>query len=162
MTDFRTGIGYDSHRLAEGLPLRLGGVDIDYPLGCVAHSDGDAVIHALCDALFGAAGMDDIGTHFPDNDPRFKGADSRKLLTETVRMLQDDGWRIHNADVTIILEKPKLAPYKQSIKETLARILQIPVTALAVKAKTNEQMDAVGRGEGVAAIAAVSIIRAEN
>lgn len=162
MTDFRTGIGYDSHRLAEGLPLRLGGVDIAHHQGCVAHSDGDAVIHALCDALFGAAGMDDIGTHFPDTDPQFKGADSRGLLAETVRLLREDGWRVNNADVTIIMEKPKLAPYKQPIKETLARLLQIPESAMAVKAKTNERMDAVGRGEGVAAIAAVSIVRVAN
>ena len=159
MKDFRVGFGYDSHRLETGLKLRLGGVDIASDRGCVAHSDGDALIHALCDALFGAAGMEDIGTHFPDTDPAYKGADSTVLLAKTVEMLQQSGWKVNNADVTIILEKPKLASYKSLIKSEIAKLLQVEEDAVAVKAKTNEKMGAIGRGEGVAVTAAVTIIR---
>ena len=112
MEDFRVGFGYDTHRLEAGLKLRLGGVDIASDRGCVAHSDGDAVIHALCDALLGAAALGDIGTHFPDNDMAFKGIDSTVLLRRTVELLHQKGWQVHNADVTIVLERPKLVDYK--------------------------------------------------
>lgn len=159
MTDFRVGFGYDSHRLAEGLRLRLGGVDIESERGCVAHSDGDAVIHALCDALFGAAGLADIGTYFPDNDPTYAGIDSTILLQKAVELLTEEGWTINNADITIIMEKPKLASYKPMIRSRLAEIMRISTERVAVKAKTNEKMGFVGSGEGVAVTAAVTLRR---
>lgn len=159
MNDFRVGFGYDSHRLEPGLKLRLGGVDIESDRGCVAHSDGDALIHALCDALLGAAGLEDIGTHFPDTDPAYKGIDSTVLLQKTVELLHLSGWQVHNADLTIILERPKLSPYKSLIKSRLAQILRVSEAAVAVKAKTNEKMGEIGRGEGVAATVIVSIVR---
>ena len=159
MEDFRVGFGYDSHRLEAGLKLRLGGVDIASDRGCVAHSDGDAVIHALCDALLGAAALGDIGTHFPDNDMAFKGIDSTVLLQRTVELLHQKGWQVHNADVTIVLERPKLVGYKPLMQKCLAELLQIPVDAMSVKAKSNEGMGFTGHGEGVAVMAAVTLVK---
>lgn len=159
MEDSRVGFGYDSHRLAAGLKLRLGGVDIASDRGCVAHSDGDAVIHALCDALLGAAALGDIGTHFPDNDMAFKGIDSTILLRRTVELLHQKGWQVHNADVTIVLERPKLMDYKPLMQKCLAELLQIPVDAVSVKAKSNEGMGFTGHGEGVAVMAAVTVVK---
>jgi 2-C-methyl-D-erythritol 2,4-cyclodiphosphate synthase len=159
MEDFRVGFGYDSHRLEVGLKLRLGGVDIASDRGCVAHSDGDAVIHALCDALLGAAALGDIGTHFPDNDMAFKGIDSTILLRRTVELLHQKGWQVHNADVTIVLEHPKLVDYKPLMQKCLAELLQIPVDAVSVKAKSNEGMGFTGHGEGVAVMAAVTLVK---
>ena len=159
MEDFRVGFGYDSHRLAAGLKLRLGGVDIASDRGCVAHSDGDAVIHALCDALLGAAALGDIGTHFPDNDMAFKGIDSTVLLRRTVELLHQKGWQVHNADVTIVLERPKLVDYKPLMQKCLSELLQISVDAMSVKAKSNEGMGFTGHGEGVAVMAAVTVVK---
>ena len=159
MEDFRVGFGYDSHRLEAGLRLRLGGVDIASDRGCVAHSDGDAVIHALCDALLGAAALGDIGTHFPDNDMAFKGIDSTVLLQRTVELLHQKGWQVHNADVTIVLERPKLVDYKPMMQKCLAELLQIPVDAMSVKAKSNEGMGFTGHGEGVAVMAAATLVK---
>ena len=159
MEDFRVGFGYDSHRLEAGLKLRLGGVDIASDRGCVAHSDGDAVIHALCDALLGAAALGDIGTHFPDNDMAFKGIDSTVLLQRTVELLHQKGWQVHNADVTIVLERPKLVGYKPLMQKCLAELLQIPVDAMSVKAKSNEGMGFTGHGEGVAVMTAVTVVK---
>ena len=159
MEDSRVGFGYDSHRLEAGLKLRLGGVDIASDRGCVAHSDGDAVIHALCDALLGAAALGDIGTHFPDNDMAFKGIDSTVLLRRTVELLHQKGWQVHNADVTIVLERPKLVDYKPLMQKCLAELLQIPVDAMSVKAKSNEGMGFTGHGEGVAVMAAVTLVK---
>lgn len=159
MEDFRVGFGYDSHRLEAGLRLRLGGVDIASDRGCVAHSDGDAVIHALCDAMLGAAALGDIGTHFPDNDMAFKGIDSTVLLRRTVELLHQKGWQVHNADVTIVLERPKLVDYKPLMQKRLAELLQIPVDAMSVKAKSNEGMGFTGHGEGVAVMAAVTLVK---
>lgn len=159
MEDFRVGFGYDSHRLEAGLRLRLGGIDIASDRGCVAHSDGDAVIHALCDALLGAAALGDIGTHFPDNDMAFKGIDSTVLLRRTVELLHQKGWQVHNADVTIVLERPKLVDYKPLMQKRLAELLQIPVDAMSVKAKSNEGMGFTGHGEGVAVMAAVTLVK---
>lgn len=139
--------------------LRLGGVDIASDRGCVAHSDGDAVIHALCDALLGAAALGDIGTHFPDNDMAFKGIDSTVLLRRTVELLHQKGWQVHNADVTIVLERPKLVDYKPLMQKRLAELLQIPVDAMSVKAKSNEGMGFTGHGEGVAVMAAVTVVK---
>ena len=155
--NFRVGFGYDSHRLAEGLPLVLGGVKIPSDRGCVAHSDGDAVIHALCDALLGAAALGDIGTHFPDTDPAYKGIDSTLLLKKTVELLRAKGWRVNNADITIILEKPKLADHKTRMRTRLSQLMEVAEDVVCVKAKTNEKMGFVGAGEGVAVTAAVTI-----
>ena len=141
------------------MKLRLGGVDIASDRGCVAHSDGDAVIHALCDALLGAAALGDIGTHFPDNDMAFKGIDSTVLLRRTVELLHQKGWQVHNADVTIVLERPKLVDYKPLMQKRLAELLQIPVNAMSVKAKSNEGMGFTGHGEGVAVMAAVTLVK---
>lgn len=159
MEDFRVGFGYDSHRLEAGLKFRLGGVDIASDRGCVAHSDGDAVIHALCDALLGAAALGDIGTHFPDNGMAFKGIDSTVLLRRTVELLHQKGWQVHNADVTIVLERPKLVDYKPLMQKCLAELLQISVDAMSVKAKSNEGMGFTGHGEGVAVMAAVTLVK---
>ena len=156
---FRVGFGYDSHRLAEGLPLVLGGVRIPSDRGCMAHSDGDAVIHALCDALLGAAALDDIGTHFPDTDPAYKGIDSTLLLQKTVELLRSEGWQVNNADITIILEKPKLADYKPLMRARLSELMGVTTDAVCVKAKTNEKMGFVGVGEGVAVTAAATIYK---
>lgn len=157
IVDFRVGFGYDSHRLAEGLPLVLGGVLIESDRGCVAHSDGDAVIHALCDAMLGAASLQDIGTYFPDTDPAYKNIDSKILLKKVVGLLLAEGWRINNVDITIVLEKPKLANYKPLMQECLASILGISLQNIAVKAKTNEKMGFTGQQEGVAVMAAITI-----
>ena len=159
MEDSRVGFGYDSHRLEAGLKLRLGGVDIASDRGCVAHSDGDAVIHALCDALLGAAALGDIGTHFPDNDMAFKGIASTVLLRRTVELLHQKGWQVHNADVTIVLERPKLVDYKLLMQKCLAELLQISIDAMSVKAKSNEGMGFTGLGEGVAVMAAVTLVK---
>lgn len=155
--DYRVGFGYDSHRLSEGLPLVLGGVPVESSMGCIAHSDGDAVIHALCDALLGAAALPDIGTHFPDNDPAYKGIDSKILLQKTVGLLQQQGWSVNNVDITIVLEKPKLMDYKPKMQQCLSAILNLTVEQIAIKAKTNEKMGFVGKGEGVAVVVAVTI-----
>jgi 2-C-methyl-D-erythritol 2,4-cyclodiphosphate synthase len=150
---FKVGIGYDSHKLVDKdinqFPFLLGGIIIPFDKSCVAHSDGDVVIHAVCDALLGAAGLGDIGTLFPDTDPQFFKKDSQELLENVVTLISDKGFIINNIDITIILEKPKLFPYKQSIANNLARILKITTDSVSVKAKTNEGLDAVGKGEAV-------------
>ncbi|MCQ2136923.1 MAG: 2-C-methyl-D-erythritol 2,4-cyclodiphosphate synthase [Bacteroidales bacterium] len=148
MTDIRTGNGYDVHALAEGLDLWLGGVKIESPIGCIAHSDGDVAIHALCDALLGALALGDIGKHFPDNSDEFKGIDSKILLDRVCSMVKQRGWAISNADITIAMQKPKLAPYILSMRETLAGVMGIDVDRVSVKATTTEKLGFVGRGEG--------------
>lgn len=148
MTDIRTGNGYDVHALAEGLDLWLGGVKIESPIGCIAHSDGDVAIHALCDALLGALALGDIGKHFPDNSDEFKGIDSKILLDRVCSMVKQRGWTISNADITIAMQKPKLAPYILSMRETLAGVMGIDVDRVSVKATTTEKLGFVGRGEG--------------
>jgi 2-C-methyl-D-erythritol 2,4-cyclodiphosphate synthase len=153
----RFGIGYDSHVFVEGRPLVLGGVAIDHPQGLMGHSDGDAVCHAVIDALLGAAAMGDIGTHFPDTDDRWRGADSLKLLQDVRRRLTAASYSIVNVDVTVLLEFPKLRPYVDAMRHSLAAALGVPTSAVSVKAKTNEKMDAVGRGEGVQVFAVASL-----
>jgi 2-C-methyl-D-erythritol 2,4-cyclodiphosphate synthase len=153
----RFGIGYDSHVFVEGRPLVLGGVEIDHPRGLKGHSDGDAVCHAVIDALLGAAAMGDIGTHFPDTDDRWRGADSLKLLQDVRRRLTAASYSIVNVDITVLLEYPKLRPYVDAMRQRLAAALGVPTSAVSVKAKTNEKMDAVGRGEGVQVFAVASL-----
>ena len=151
--DFRVGNGYDVHQLAEGLPLVLGGVKIPYTKGCVAHSDGDVLIHALCDALLGALALGDIGQHFPDTSDDYKGIDSKILLARVVEMIRDKGWTVVNVDVTLLAQKPKIAPFVPQMRQVLAGILGLPEEAVSVKATTTERLGFVGREEGLAAYA---------
>lgn len=153
----RFGIGYDSHTFGAQRPLVLGGVTIDHTSGLVGHSDGDAVAHAVTDALLGAAAMGDIGRLFPDTDPRWKGADSLKLLAEVKRRLAAACYTMVNVDVTVITEEPRLAPHIEDMRKNLANALALPVSAVSVKAKTNEGMDAVGKGKGLQVFAVASI-----
>ena len=155
--DFRIGHGYDVHALAEGLPLVLGGVGIEHDKGCVAHSDGDVVIHALCDALLGAAALGDIGKHFPDTDPAYAGADSLQLAQHVARIMREKGWKIVNIDSTLLCQKPKLAPYIPAMRENLAAAFGMPVDAVSVKATTEEHLGFTGEGLGIAAHAVALI-----
>jgi 2-C-methyl-D-erythritol 2,4-cyclodiphosphate synthase len=154
------GIGYDSHRLCEGRPLILGGVQIPNELGLDGHSDADVLTHAVIDALLGAAGLGDIGEHFPDTDERFKDADSLHLLGIAVTSVIAAGFAIANVDCTVVIERPKLAPHRQAIRERLAGALELETERVNVKASTGEGIGFVGRGEGVAALAVVGLERA--
>ena len=156
---FRVGGGYDVHKLAADRKLILCGVEIPYESGLLGHSDADVALHALMDALLGAAGLGDIGRHFPDTDMKFKDADSMLLLRQVVGLLQKHGWQINNADVTIMAQRPKLAPYIEQMAANIAREMRIARSAVNVKATTTEKLGFVGRGEGMASEAVVSIIR---
>jgi 2-C-methyl-D-erythritol 2,4-cyclodiphosphate synthase len=153
----RAGIGYDLHRLAEGRKLILGGIEVAFPKGPVGHSDGDALAHAICDALLGAAGLGDIGTHFPDTDPKWKGVSSLRFLERVRELLAARGLRIAHIDAVVITEKPKLGPHFSAMREALGRALGIPPAAINLKAKTNEGVDAIGRGEAIAAQAIATL-----
>ncbi len=146
--DIRIGNGYDVHALAPGLPLWLGGVEIESPLGCIAHSDGDVAIHALCDALLGALALGDIGKHFPDTSDDFKGIDSKILLSRVMELVRAEGWEVINADVTIAMQRPKLAPYILKMRECMASVMGSHVSRISVKATTTEKLGFVGRSEG--------------
>lgn len=159
MTPFRIGQGYDVHALGEGLRLVIGGVEIPHEKGCVAHSDGDVLIHALCDALLGAAALGDIGLHFPDTSQEFRGIDSKLLLARCARMVRDAGYEIGNADCTVMMQRPRLRPHIDRMRETLAQVMGIPTDAVSVKATTTEHLGFEGREEGVSASAAVLLIR---
>jgi 2-C-methyl-D-erythritol 4-phosphate cytidylyltransferase/2-C-methyl-D-erythritol 2,4-cyclodiphosphate synthase len=156
----RIGIGYDSHRLVTGRPLVLGGVRIPFDQGLAGHSDADAIAHAVTDAVLGAASMGDIGQLFPDTDPRWKDADSLALLTAAVARARAGGFRVGNVDVTVVAERPKLAPWRDAIRANLARALGCTPAQVSVKGKTNEGLDAIGRGEGVAVHAVALLMRA--
>ena len=147
----RCGIGYDLHRLAEGRKLIVGSIELPFDKGSVGHSDGDVLAHALCDALLGAAGLGDIGTHFPDTDPRWKGANSLRFLEHTRKLLDEKHFAIEHVDAVVILEKPKLGRHFPKMREALARALGVSADRIHLKAKTNEGVDAVGRGEAIAA-----------
>jgi len=147
----RCGIGYDLHRLAEGRKLIIGGIEVPFDKGPVGHSDGDVVAHALCDALLGAAGLGDIGTHFPDTDPKWKGANSLQFLEYARKLLDEKHLAIEYVDAVVILERPKLGPHFPKMREVLAKALRVPTEKIHLKAKTNEGVDAVGRGEAIAA-----------
>lgn len=155
----RIGFGYDVHVLAEGLPFVICGVRVDSALGCVAHSDGDVAIHALCDALLGAAALGDIGKHFPDTDPAYKGIDSTILLAHTVALLHKEGYKVGNVDITIALERPKLRPHIDKMRARLAEVMGVEVGTVSVKATTTEKLGFTGRQEGVAAYAVALIER---
>lgn len=153
----RTGFGYDVHQLEEGVDFWLGGVKIDYYKGAVGHSDADVLIHAICDALLGAANLRDIGHHFSDKDPRYKGIDSKILLNNVVELLYENGYSIGNIDSTIALESPKLNPVIDEMKEVLAKVMKIEIDDISIKATTSEKMGFVGKGVGIAAYANVLI-----
>ncbi|MBR1644851.1 MAG: 2-C-methyl-D-erythritol 2,4-cyclodiphosphate synthase [Bacteroidales bacterium] len=156
---FRTGIGYDVHRLEAGLPLWLGGIRIEHSHGLVGHSDADVLIHAICDALLGAASLGDIGQHFPDTDPAFKGIDSKILLSQCNRLVAQKGYQISNIDSVLCLQRPKIASYIPRMRETLANVLDLQADAISIKATTTEHLGFVGREEGVAAMATVALWR---
>ncbi|MBQ6080135.1 MAG: 2-C-methyl-D-erythritol 2,4-cyclodiphosphate synthase [Muribaculaceae bacterium] len=150
---FRVGMGFDVHRLVEGRPLWLGGVNIPWERGLLGHSDADVAIHALCDALLGAAALRDIGYHFPDTDPRYKGIDSRLLLKHVMRLLDEQGYRLGNCDITICAEQPKLNPHIPAMQQELAACMGCEVGQVSIKATTTEKLGYTGRGEGIAAYA---------
>jgi len=153
--NMRVGQGFDVHAFCEGRKLIIGGVEVPYSLGLAGHSDADVMIHAICDALLGAAGLGDIGHHFPDSDPQYAGIDSIELLVSVVESLNEHGWRVGNLDATVIAQAPKLAPYIAAMRERLAGVIGIAVEALNIKATTTEKLGFTGRGEGIAAQAVV-------
>jgi 2-C-methyl-D-erythritol 2,4-cyclodiphosphate synthase len=153
--NFRIGQGYDVHALVPGRPLIIGGVTVPYDRGLLGHSDADVLLHAVTDALFGAAGLGDIGRHFPDTDTRFAGANSRVLLRECVVRIKQAGFTIANVDSTVIAQAPKLAPHIEAMRANIAEDLGLPIARVNVKAKTNEKLGYLGRGEGIEAQAAV-------
>ena len=157
----RVGLGHDTHRLAEGRPLMLGGVRVEHARGLVGHSDADVVLHAVTDALLGAAGLGDIGDAYPDTDPAYRDADSRFFLTESLARLNRAGWQVVNVDVTIFAQEPKLGPVKDRIRRSLADLLGVEVDAVNVKAKTGEKVGHIGRGEAIGCHAIVLIERNE-
>ena len=157
--NFRVGFGFDVHRLAEGRALWLGGVRIEHAVGIVGHSDADVLLHALCDALLGAAGLPDIGHHFPDTDARWIGADSKVLLREVVRLIGERGWRVGNVDCSLVMERPKIKPHIPAMKQAIAPILGVEEDAVGIKATTNEKLGYVGREEGVCAYAVALIAK---
>ena len=155
----RVGQGFDVHRLVAGRPLRLGGVEVEHPRGLEGHSDGDCVLHALCDALLGAAGEGDLGRHFPSSDARWKGAASLVFVAEVARILARGGWALENADVTVVAQAPALAPHAEAMRTAIARALEAPIESDSVKAKSTDGLGAFGRGEGIAAVATALLRR---
>lgn len=159
MPQFRVGMGYDVHRLVEERKLILCGVEVPYELGLLGHSDADVALHALMDALLGAAALGDIGKHFPDTDMRFKGADSVKLTEHVVSIIKERGWSINNVDITIIAQRPKLASFIPDMRNKVAQVLNIEEDCVNVKATTTEKLGFTGRGEGIAAEAVASLVK---
>jgi len=160
MTDSRIGIGYDVHRLVPDRPLVLGGVDVPFDLGLLGHSDADVLTHAICDALLGAAGLGDIGIHFPDSDERYKGISSLRLLERVVQLVGEAGYSPVNVDATVIAEQPKLAPHLPAMRGALSRVLGAREDQIGLKATTSEGLGALGRGDGIAVMAVCLIERA--
>ena len=160
MSDQRVGIGYDVHRLAADRPLILGGVTIPFELGLLGHSDADVLTHAICDAFLGAAALGDIGIHFPDSDDRYRGISSLRLLEGVARLVREAGYAPANVDATVVAQRPKLAPHLPSMKEALGRVLDLPPDRIGLKATTSEGLGAIGRGEGIAAMAVCLIVAA--
>ncbi len=154
----RFGMGYDVHRLTEGRKLIIGGVEIPHKLGLLGHSDADVLLHAISDAILGAAALGDIGRHFPDTDPRYKGADSLKLLGEVARLVAEKGYRVGNVDSTIVAQAPKLAPYIVAMNKNIAETLNIPIDAVNVKATTEEHLGFTGTEQGISAYAVAGLV----
>jgi 2-C-methyl-D-erythritol 2,4-cyclodiphosphate synthase len=159
---YRIGFGVDFHQLVEGRELWIGGVQIPHEKGALGHSDADVLLHALCDALLGALGLSDIGNHFPDTDPQYKGIDSKKLLAHSFALIKERGYRVVNVDSSLCLERPKIAPYLPHIQSVIATLLNIQTTDVSVKATTTERMGFVGREEGLVAYATVLLQKEEN
>ena len=155
---FRTGIGYDVHQLKEGLPLWLGGIQVPHSKGLVGHSDADVLIHAICDALLGAAALGDIGQHFPDTDPAYKGIDSKLLLDMVCTLLHEKRYTIGNVDAILIMQKPKVAAFIPLMRQTLANVMHLPLDNISIKATTTEHLGFEGREEGISALANVLIL----
>jgi len=158
----RVGIGYDVHRLVEGRKLILGGVEVPYDLGLLGHSDADVLLHAIADALLGAAGLGDIGVHFPDTDPQYKGISSRRLLAETARKVREKGFIVENVDTVIVAQRPKLASFIPAMRRNIADDLGIGEDRVNVKATTTEGLGPEGRGEGIASFATCAIVEAQT
>ena len=157
MSKIRVGFGFDVHRLVEGRELWLGGVRLEHAMGLLGHSDADVLIHAICDALLGAANMRDIGYHFPDTDPRYSGIDSKILLRETVRLIREAGYEVGNIDATVCAERPKLNPHIPEMQRCMADVMGIPTEDISIKATTTERLGFTGREEGISAYATVLI-----
>jgi 2-C-methyl-D-erythritol 2,4-cyclodiphosphate synthase len=157
---FRVGFGYDAHRLAEGRELWLGGIRIPHHSGLDGHSDADVLLHAVCDALLGAVALGDIGQHFPNTDPAWKGADSKRLLAAVVGLLRERGWVVGNVDCTLVMERPKAMPHAAAMRAAMAPLLGVDADAVSIKATTNEAMGFVGREEGACAYAVALVFRA--
>lgn len=159
---FRIGFGYDVHRLVEGRPLILGGVEIPYPFGLEGHSDADVLTHAIIDAIIGALGAGDIGQHFPDTDPKYKGVSSLSMLRTVMDLIKDDGYRLNNLDTTITAQAPKLAPHLSNMRERLAQTLEASVSQINIKATTSEGLGFCGKREGMEAFAVISLVKAKT
>ena len=159
MTSFRIGQGYDMHALVPGRKLVIGGVEIPFERGLLGHSDADVLLHAITDAILGAAGLGDIGAMFPESDERHRGADSRELLRQAVHRVREAGWRVENIDATVIAERPRIAPHVDAMRATIAACTGIGPDAVSVKGKSTEKLDATGRGEGIAAQAVTLLVR---
>ncbi len=157
--NFRIGEGWDVHALVPGRPLVIGGVTIAHPVGLLGHSDADVLLHAITDAVLGAAGLGDIGTHFPDTDSAFRGADSARLLAEAARRVRSEGWQIGNVDSTVVAQAPRLAPHREAMVAVIARALGIEQACVNVKAKTAEKLGPVGQGQSIEARAIVLLFR---
>lgn len=157
--DIRVGYGYDIHQMVEGRELWLGGIQFDHDKGALGHSDADVLLHAICDAILGAAGKRDIGFQFPDNDIQYKGIDSKKLLASTMLKIQEDGWKVNNLDATINLERPKILKRVEEMKSTIAELCQITTDRVSIKATTSEKLGFVGEEKGVEASAVVLLTR---
>ena len=155
MSTFRVGSGFDSHRLVDGRPLKLGGIEIPFERGLLGHSDGDCVLHAVCDALLGAMAAGDMGVHFPSSDARWRGADSRVFVAEVRRLVDERQFRIENIDVTAVAQAPRLAPHLEAMRRALAECLGLALERVSVKAKSADHLGALGREEGIAALATV-------
>lgn len=155
----RVGSGYDIHRLVPGRKLILGGVELDYPLGLLGHSDADVLTHSLCDALLGAIGLGDIGEHYPDTDPTWKDVSSLVLLADVVKKMKDTGFELINCDLTVLAQRPKISPYKAEIREKIARTLGVSIDRVNLKASTTEGLGCVGREEAIAAMSTVLVKR---
>ena len=162
MTAARVGTGFDAHRLVEGRPLMLGGVRIEHGRGLEGHSDGDCLLHAICDAILGALGAGDMGRHFPSSDARWKGAASLRFLEDVARLLAERGYALGNLDATVIAEAPALAPHLDAMRTQIAQVLAVPLESVSVKAKSTDALGAIGRGEGIAAQAVVLLQRRER
>lgn len=162
MSKIRVGFGYDVHQLVEGRELWLGGIKIEHTLGLLGHSDADVLIHALCDALLGAANLRDIGYHFPDTDLKYKNVDSKLLLADTMKLIRDKGYEFGNADITVAAERPKLNPHIEEMKTCLAKVMGVEADGVSIKATTTEKLGFTGRQEGIAAYATVLIEKTEK